>query len=153
MAHVLQRVEAVGSAEARGDRRDRLHAVEPVPASFGRPDGFDALQYVRHAISTLPRAHSVNVLLHTDLATAHQRLFTEIGTLEYQASTGREAQPTVLWRSEADDLDWFMRELARLPFHFDVLAPDELRLRLERHARQLLLCVRKRPLPAGERAG
>ena len=114
-----------------------MESVEPIAASFGRPDGFDPLQYVRHAISTLPREHSVNVLLHTDLATAHERLFTEIGTLEYQDGAGRRARPTVLWRSEADDLDWF----ARLPFRFEVLAPDELRLRLERHAKQLLKCV------------
>jgi len=127
--------------ELRSFRLDRMESVAPVAASFGRPDGFDALQYVRHAISTLPRAHSVNVLLHTDLATAHECLFTEIGTLEYQDGSSGRAQPAVLWRSEADDLDWFMRELARLPFRFEVLAPNELRLRLERHAKQLLKCV------------
>ena len=47
----------------------------------------------------------------------------------------------VLLRSEADDLDWFGRELARLPFRFEVLAPSELARRLERHAKQLLQCV------------
>ena len=131
---------AVGHCHLRRDLRsfrlDRMESVAAVAASFGRPDDFDALQYVRHAISTLPRAHSVSVRLYTDLATAHQKLFAEIGTLEYDAGSSR-ARPAVLWRSEADDLDWFMRELARLPFRFEVLAPAELTARLARHVKQL----------------
>lgn len=144
LAYYVGRWYAVGHCHLRRNLRsfrlDRVQSVAPVPASFGRPEGFDALEYIRHSISTLPRAHSVSVLLHTDLATAHQRLFTDMGTLEYQ--TGSNARrPTVLLRSEADDIDWFARELARLPFRFEVLAPKELARSLERHAKQLLKCA------------
>ncbi|HKW82414.1 MAG TPA: YafY family protein [Burkholderiaceae bacterium] len=144
LAYYVGRWYAVGHCHLRRGLRsfrlDRVQSVAPIPASFGRPDGFDALQYIRHSISTLPREHSVSVLLHTDLATAQQRLFTEIGMLEYHAHTSRR-KPMVLLRSEADDLDWFARELARFPFRFEVLAPSELARRVERHAKQLLQCV------------
>ena len=144
LAYYVGRWYAVGHCHLRRGLRsfrlDRVQSVAPIPASFGRPDGFDALQYIRHSISTLPREHSVSVLLHTDLATAQQRLFTEIGMLEYHADTSRR-KPMVLLRSEADDLDWFARELARFPFRFEVLAPSELARRVERHAKQLLQCV------------
>jgi predicted DNA-binding transcriptional regulator YafY len=129
LAYYVGRWYAVGHCHLRRGLRsfrlDRVQSVAPIAASFGRPDGFDALQYVRHSISTLPREHSVSVLLHTDLATAQQRLFTEIGTLEYHVDKNRR-KPMVLLRSEADDLDWFGRELARFPFRFEVLAPTAL---------------------------
>jgi predicted DNA-binding transcriptional regulator YafY len=144
LAYYVGRWYAVGHCHLRRGLRsfrlDRVQSVAPVPASFGRPDGFDALEYIRHSISTLPREHSVSVLLYTDLATAHQRLFTEMGTLQYQPGSSAR-RPTVLLRSEADDLDWFGRELARLPFRFEVLAPSELARSLQRHAKQLLKCV------------
>jgi predicted DNA-binding transcriptional regulator YafY len=144
LAYYVGRWYAVGHCHLRRGLRsfrlDRVQSVAPIAASFGRPDNFDALQYVRHSISTLPREHSVSVLLHTDLATAQQRLFTEIGTLEYHVDANRR-KPMVLLRSEADDLDWFGRELARFPFRFEVLAPTALAVRVERHARQLLRCV------------
>ena len=124
----------------RSFRLDRVESVAAVPASFGRPEGFDALQYVRHAIATLPRAHSVSVLLHTDLASAQRRLFTEIGTLEARRHRGK---PAVLLRSEADDLDWFVRELARLPFSFEVVSPSALAGRVAAHARRLLKLVQQ----------
>ena len=124
----------------RSFRLDRIESVAAVPASFGRPEGFDALQYVRHAIATLPRAHSVSVLLHTDLASAQRRLFTEIGTLEARRHRGK---PAVLLRSEADDLDWFVRELARLPFTFEVVSPAALAARVAAHARRLLKLARQ----------
>ncbi len=144
LAYYVGRWYAVGHCHLRRGLRsfrlDRVQSVAPIAASFGRPDGFDALQYVRHSISTLPREHSVSVLLHTDLPTAQQRLFTEIGTLEYHVDKNRR-KPMVLLRSEADDLDFFARELARFPFRFEVLSPTALAVRVERHARQLLRCV------------
>jgi len=144
LAYYVGRWYAVGHCHLRRGLRsfrlDRVQSVAPIAASFGRPDSFDALQYIRHSISTLPREYSVSVLLHTDLATAQQRLFTEIGTLEYHVDPKRR-KPMVLLRSEADDLDWFARELARFPFRFEVLAPTALAVRVERHARQLLRCV------------
>jgi len=132
----------------RSFRLDRIVSVAALPASFGRPDGFDALRYVREAISTLPRAHSVSVRLHTDLASAQHRLFTEIGTLQAQTHRGK---PVVLLRSEADDLDWFVRELSRLPFRFEIVSPAALAERVATHARRLLRCVARRA-PVSPRA-
>lgn len=49
-------------------------------------------------------------MLHADLATARREVFDAIGLL-----------------AQADDPDWFTRELARLPFEVEVRAPDQLR--------------------------
>jgi predicted DNA-binding transcriptional regulator YafY len=118
----------------RSFRIDRIGAVDPLPASFARPDGFDALGYLAQAVATLPRAHAIEVLLLTDADTARREVFPAIGLLEPRADG-------VLLRAQADDLDWFARELSRLPFEFRILAPapliDALRacgLRLQRLA-------------------
>ena len=66
LAYYVGRWYAVGHCHLRRGLRsfrlDRVQSVAPVAASFGRPDSFDALQYIRHSISTLPREHSVSVL-------------------------------------------------------------------------------------------
>lgn len=125
---------AVGHCHLRGALRsfrlDRVQSVEPRPASFARPERFDALDYLAHAVATLPRRHTVRVILHTDLATAHRELFEAVGVFE-------PADDGVLLQAQADDLDWFARELARLPFDFRVLDPDALRAAIAEHARRL----------------
>jgi predicted DNA-binding transcriptional regulator YafY len=104
----------------RSFRLDRVVAVDALPVSFARPEHFDALAHLAFSLATLPRAHRIEVRLHTDLPTAQAEVFDAIGLL----------QPTndgVLLLAQADDLDWFARELARLPFAFDVQAPAALR--------------------------
>jgi len=125
---------AVGHCHLRRDLRsfrlDRVDAVQPLPMSFGSPAGFDVLGYLSHAIATLPRAHSVEVLLHTDLDTARRQLRPELAQLQ--------AVPAgVRLRAEADELDWMARELARLPFGFEIVKPAALRRALAEHLRQL----------------
>jgi predicted DNA-binding transcriptional regulator YafY len=39
--------------------------------------------------------------------------------------------------AQADDLDWFARELARMPFDFAVLAPAALRAAVRRQGARL----------------
>lgn len=104
----------------RSFRLDRIASVEPLPSSFGRPEQFDALAHLAFSLATLPRAHAIEVLLETDLATARREVFDAIGLL--QAADGG-----VRLLAQADDLDWFARELARLPFAFRVQAPSALR--------------------------
>src|SRR6185503_3216736 len=62
---------AVGHCHLRRDvrsfRLDRVIAVRALPASFGRPDDFDALAHLARSVATMPRAHAIEVLLHTDL--------------------------------------------------------------------------------------
>jgi hypothetical protein len=70
---------AVGHCHLRGGvrsfRLDRIEQVHAVPASFGRPDDFNALAHLVFSMATLPRAHAIEVLLHADLATARRATF------------------------------------------------------------------------------
>jgi predicted DNA-binding transcriptional regulator YafY len=115
----------------RSFRLDRIHSVRPTDVNFSRPEDFDTLKHLRDALATLPRAHAIEVLLETDLATAQRKLFAAFGVLEC-VSEG------VLLRSQADDLDWFARELTALPFDFRIRRPEALRTAVESLARRLL---------------
>ena len=105
--------------------------VEPLPASFGRPEGFDVLRYLSDAMATLPRAHSVELLLHTDLDTARRHLSPALARL-------KESRGSVRMLAQADDLQWMARDLARLPFTFKVLKPAALRMVLKGHLQALM---------------
>ncbi|MCK8497596.1 helix-turn-helix transcriptional regulator [Myxococcus fulvus] len=130
---------AVGVCHLREDLRtfrlDRVRAVLPLDVHFTRPDGFDALAHVEAAVASLPRAFAVEVLLDTDLARARQHLFATLGVLEVVPGGVRLSGQT-------DDLDWFARELSRLPFAFHIQRPDGLRVALEARARRLLALAR-----------
>jgi len=119
-------------------RLDRVRAVQSLDTYFERPEGFDALAHVTLAVASLPRAHAVEVLLDTDLATARRAIFATLGVLEPVEGGG------VRLLGQTDDLDWFARELARLPFAFHVQRPEEMRAALEARARTLLALARGR---------
>lgn len=125
---------AVGHCHLRNGvrtfRLDRIVSLQLLPRSFGRPEGFDTLTHLVRSLATLPRAHAIEVLLRTDMASARTALFDAIGTFE-------AADQGVLLRAQADDLDWFARELARLQFDFRVLSPGSLREALRRQAKRL----------------
>jgi predicted DNA-binding transcriptional regulator YafY len=125
----------VGMCRLRGAMRsfrlDRVVRVEPQPASFARPAGFDALAHLRESMAKIPRAQAVEVLLRTDLKTASSHFSEAIGIFE-QAADG------VLLRSETDHIDWFARQLASLPFEFEVRAPAALRAAVVAVAERLL---------------
>jgi len=114
----------------RSFRLDRVSSASSLPTNFERPAGFDALAYLKESIALIPREHSVEVTLHTDLATAQKELVASVGVLEWQGDG-------VLLRGQADDLEWVARELARLPFDFSVRTPAALRGALGRAARRL----------------
>ena len=107
----------------RGFRVDRIIEVQPLAARFKRPGDFDVLQWLNHSIATLPRAHHVEVLLHTDLAKAREAFSPAMGLLE-------AADDGVLLRVRTDDLAWFARQLARVPFDFEIRTPQRLRKEL-----------------------
>ncbi|PTL82411.1 YafY family protein [Vitiosangium sp. GDMCC 1.1324] len=115
----------------RSFRLDRVHSVQPLDVSFSRPEGFNALEHLTVSVATLPRAYAVEVLLETDLATARRAVFPSFGTLERVAEG-------VLLRGQTEDLTWFARELARLPFSFEIRRPTGLRDALASCARRLL---------------
>jgi predicted DNA-binding transcriptional regulator YafY len=106
-------------------------SVRTLGSTFTRPHDFDTLAHVTNALATLPRRYSPEVLLKTDLDTARRALFPAAGVLEW-TSEG------ILLRAQADDLLWFARELARLPFGFEIRQPAELREVLASVARGLL---------------
>jgi predicted DNA-binding transcriptional regulator YafY len=115
----------------RSFRLDRMLSVEALQIEFERPEHFDALEYLKHSVATLPRAHAVEVLLLTDLQTAQRELFSAFGVLEW---TGEG----VLLRSQADDLSWFAQELARLPFEFAIRKPAALRTAVANVGKRLI---------------
>lgn len=106
--------------DVRSFRLDRIVAVHAIAQSFGRPDGFDTLAHLTFSVATLPRTHTIEVLLKTDLATAKRESFEAIGLFE-------AGDDGVRLFAQADDLDWFARELARLPFDFEIHHPAALR--------------------------
>ncbi len=112
-------------------RLDRIQRVEPVPASFAPPPDFDALAHLEARWAEMPRSHAIEVLLLTDLPTARTQLSPALGQLACVDGGVRLA-------AQADDLDWFARELSRLPFGFQVLSPHALSLALHTHAQRLI---------------
>ncbi|MHB8406076.1 MAG: helix-turn-helix transcriptional regulator [Gammaproteobacteria bacterium] len=104
----------------RSFRLDRVENVRPLDITFSRPPDFDTAAYLDFSIATLPRAIAVEVLLLTDLETAVAELHQSIGLFEpYEGG--------VLLRSQTDSIDWYARQLARLPFPFDIRLPMALR--------------------------
>lgn len=100
-------------------RLDRVAHGEPTDRPFERPEDFDAGEYLSRALATLPRATAVEVLLRTDLATAKRETFHTLGAIE----THPEG---VLLKGSFDEVDWYARELMRLPFEFEVREPAHL---------------------------
>jgi predicted DNA-binding transcriptional regulator YafY len=119
--------------ELRSFRLDRIESVLPLDQSFGRPANFDAAAQLDLSLANLPRAHAVEVLMRADLAAVQHEYcggMSGMGVFE--------ALPEgVLLRSRTDSLDWFARQLARLPFPFEIRQPDALRAALAAHVETL----------------
>jgi predicted DNA-binding transcriptional regulator YafY len=121
-------------ADLRSFRLDRVETVRVTDVSFVRSDPFDVMAHLTHSLATLPRAHAVQVLLKTDLASAQRRLFGAFGVLECAADG-------VVLHSQVEDLKWFARQLAALPFEFAIRQPTALRTAVASVARGLLRCA------------
>lgn len=141
MLELLQTHAQPSGAEiaARLARVDRIASVAPGPASFLRPQGFDALAYLRDSMAGLPRAHTIEVVLRTDVASAARHFNDEIGFFG-------PVDGGVLLRSQADDLDGFVRQLCAAPFEAVVVNPPALRSHVAAlaapasHGRSRLIC-------------
>lgn len=120
--------------ELRTFRLDRVAGVEPLEEDFDRPPGFDPMAHLVRSIATLPRAFSIEVLLKTDLASVQAHLFAEAGVLE-------ETAGGVVVRAQSDELDWFARQLAGMPFEFEIRHPPELRAAVNYCVRRLRRCA------------
>ena len=126
---------AVGWCHLRRDLRsfrlDRIGAVGLLAARFERPRHFDPLLHLATGIATLPRKYAIEVWLHADLGRARQAFPLAFGLIE-------PAADGVILRSTADDLAWFARQLAALPFAFEVRSPARLRGALRKLAARLM---------------
>jgi predicted DNA-binding transcriptional regulator YafY len=116
-------------------RLDRIAGVETLAEPFERPPGFDAMAHVVQAVATLPRAFTIEVLLKTDAVSARAHLFAEAGVLEERAEG-------VVIHAQSDELDWFARQLAGMPFDFEIRRPPELHAAVGDCVRRLLRCSR-----------
>jgi len=114
-------------------RLDRIGGVETLVEDFERPPGFDAMAHVVQAVATLPRAFTIEVLLKTDAVSARAHLFAEAGVFE-------ETAEGVLIHAQSDELDWFARQLAGMPFDFEIRQPPELHAAVGDCVRRLLRC-------------
>jgi predicted DNA-binding transcriptional regulator YafY len=114
----------------RSFRLDRIGEVRLLEHSFLRPPNFDALDQLLRGIGAIAYAHAIEVMLHTDLQTARRVFSLAFGVLE-------PAPDGVLLRTSADDLGWFARQLAGLPFDFEIRTPAKLRIELARCATRL----------------
>jgi predicted DNA-binding transcriptional regulator YafY len=125
----------VGLCHLRGGLRsfrlDRVQQVQPLNAVFTPPADFNAVQHLALGLATMPRAITVRVLLHTDLQCAQQALPESIGVFQ-------PSEEGVLLHSQTDHVPWFARQLARLPFAFEIQEPPALREALRAWAQQLL---------------
>lgn len=111
-------------------RLDRVAHAEVTAREFTRPDGFDAVEYLNKALATMPRGTPTEVLLFTDLECARREVFNPMGVCE-------ACKEGVMLTGSADELEWYARELMRLPFRFEVRKPGTLRTILARRAREL----------------
>ena len=111
-------------------RLDRVAHADVTERAFTRPEGFDASEYLTRAMATMPRAMAVEVLLRTDMATARRELHPTAGVIEAHAGG-------VLLKGSVDELDWYARELMRLPFRFEVVTPRSLRQVIAKIAKEL----------------
>ena len=126
---------AVGYCHLRHDvrsfRLDRIRSVQILVQAFIPPEGFDAVAHLAQGLATMPRTHAVQVRLKTDLVTARAELFDAIGLFVYDGNS-------VLLHSQADDLAWYARQLARLSFDFEIIEPLALHQALRDCAVRLL---------------
>ena len=102
----------------RIDRMVRLRVTSD--AADERPDGFDAVTYVRTSLARVPWGWEVEVVLDLPAEEAMRRVPATLAEL------GDEDGTTVL-RMRADSLDWAATVLAGLGCAFSIRRPDELR--------------------------
>lgn len=135
LAYRSRRWYVAGFCHLRGGLRsfrlDRVASVVPLERKFVRPPGFDVLSHLALSIATLPRAFPVEVLLRTSLEAAQRVLVPTLGVLE-------PVGEAVLLRGQADNVEWFARELARLPWSFEIRSPPALVDAVRKHASRLM---------------
>ncbi len=111
-------------------RLDRVAHAELGERPFVRPEGFEPMEYLSRALASVPRGVPTELFLYTDLERARRELFNGLGVPE-------AVDGGVAVKGYCDELDWYARELMRLPFRFEVRAPVELRSTVGKLAAEL----------------
>ena len=127
LTYYLNKWYVVGYCHLRHDLRsfrlDRITQVKSVNVHFERPEHFDALAHIMHAVATMPRKFAFELLLKTDIRTAQNEVFDVLGILE-------ASEEGVIMRGSVEDLDWLARQLAVFSFEFIVREPEQLKTEL-----------------------
>jgi predicted DNA-binding transcriptional regulator YafY len=116
--------------ELRTLRADRVSSVHVGGRGQPAPDEFDAVAFVSRMLARVPWAHEVEVVLHTDFASALRRFPPTLAEL-VPAPGGTRL------RLRAESLDWAAGLLAGADCSFEVVQPDELRASLAALASRL----------------
>jgi predicted DNA-binding transcriptional regulator YafY len=116
--------------DLRSFRLDRVTQINLLDTGFDRPDGFDPLAYLMQAIAIMPRKYSFELLLKTDIDTAHREVFDVLGILE-------TAEDGIILRGSVEELDWLARQISIFSFDFVVREPAELKDELKKHSVRL----------------
>lgn len=116
--------------DLRSFRLDRVTHVRLLEPHFDRPEGFDPLAHLMQAIAIMPRKYAFELLLKTDIDTAHKEVFDVLGILE-------AAEDGILLRGSVEDLDWLARQISIFSFDFVVREPMELKAELGKHSIKL----------------
>jgi len=124
-------------------RLDRVAHAELAAPTFARPADFDPSEYLDRALATLPRAVSTEIFIHTDDAGACRDLCYSVGVVE---PDGDGMKLT----GSFDEIDWYARELMRLPYRFEVRSPDALRVEIATIAGEIAERLSK-PVTTGTR--
>ncbi|MBX3064341.1 MAG: YafY family transcriptional regulator [Anaerolineae bacterium] len=117
--------------DLRSFRLDRITHAALTTTHFDRPKSFDALRHVVESIATLPRKFEFELLLKTDLTTAHKEITGIFGLLEPDTEG-------IVFHGSTDDLDWLARQIAGFSFDFVIHEPAALCEALRQRADQLL---------------
>lgn len=117
--------------DIRSFRLDRVAQADLQTRYFDSPANFSVISYLRSAVATIPRAYSVEVMLKTDMQRARRHLSDAIAVLE-------QTKEGVLLYNQSEDLSWFARQLAALPFDFEIRKPAQLQTELMEVANRLL---------------
>src|SRR5262245_2449351 len=139
LTYYLQRWYAVGYCHIRQDLRsfrlDRITQINTVNVNFERPEHFDPLAYLMQAITIMPRKYGFELLLKTDIETAHKEVFDVLGILE----TDKDG---VIMRGSVEDLDWLARQISIFSFDFVIREPEALKEEVKKHAASLAALAR-----------
>lgn len=112
-------------------RLDRLQQVQLLNQQYQRPADFDSAAYFRRSLLEMPGNLDVQLVLHTDVASARQAMGSTADML-------RPVEGGLLLSTRTDSCQCMAQWLCQLPFDFTIVSPVELKQALREQAQRLL---------------